>query len=152
MTFLEFLDAYWKDGLFYLVLGSGLIQISPIKLYPFSWIARKIGNALNADLMKRLDNTDKSLDALSNKLSKHIEEDERNNIDDCRRRILTFNEKVLSEDHVTKERYDSILEDIDTYEKYCLAHPDYPNSKAILSIQNLKEDYTRRYRVVSKEE
>ena len=151
MTFLDFLDAYWKEGLLYLILGSGLIQISPIKLYPFTWLSRKIGNALNAELMKRLDNTDKSITDLRNTLDKHIEEDEKNNIDDCRRRILTFNEKVLSEDHVTKERYDSVLEDIDTYEKYCKSHPSYPNSKAILSIQHLKEDYISRYSSMKEE-
>ena len=127
-------------------LGAGIIQITPIKINPFSWIARKIGNALNADVIEHLNKTDKAITELDKKLDRHIEENEREGIDECRRRILLFNEKVIAEDHITKERYDSILEDIDTYEKYCKVNPDYPNSKAVLSIENLKDDYKKRYK------
>ena len=146
MTILDIVTAYWKEGLLYLFLGAGIIQITPIKLNPFSWIARKIGNALNADVIEHLNKTDKAITELDKKLDRHIEENEREGIDECRRRILLFNEKVIAEDHITKERYDSILEDIDTYEKYCKENPDYPNSKAVLSIENLKDDYKNRYK------
>jgi len=145
MTVIEILEAYWKEGLLYVILGCGIIQISPIKINPFSWLAKHIGNALNADVIKQLEDHKKSLDNLSEKLEKHIKENEREYIDECRRRILTFNEKVIANDHITKERYDSILEDIDEYEDYCRLNPGYPNSKAILSIQNLKDDYLHRY-------
>ena len=152
MSIIDIIQAYWKEGLLYLFLGAGLIQISPIKINPLSWIARKIGNALNADILKRLDGTDKAITELDKKLDKHVLENEREKMDDCRRRILMFNEKVLAEDKITKERYDSVLEDIDIYEKYCNSNPDYPNSKALLSIENLKKDYKARYQAKNKEE
>lgn len=147
MTVLEILEAYWKEGLLYLVLGAGLIQISPIKINPLSWIAKKLGNALNADVIKQLDETKKALEDLDNKFKEHIVEIERDRINECRRRILNFNEKLIDNEihNITRERYNSILDDIDMYEKYCLEHPDYPNSKAVLSIKNIKEDYLQRF-------
>ena len=146
MTILEIIETYWKQGLLYLILGAGIIQITPIKLNPFSWLAKKIGNALNADVLKKLKETNQSLIDLDKKLDNHIEENEREKIDECRRRILIFNEKVVADSkNITKERYDSILEDIDMYENYCDEHPNYPNSKAVLSIENLKRDYLKRY-------
>lgn len=145
MSILDILNTYWKQGILYLLLGAGLIQISPIKIDPFSWLAKKIGNALNVDILKQLEETRKSLDILDEKLTTHIKENEEESINECRRRILVFNEKVLANDNVTKERYDSILEDIDEYEDYCENHKGYQNSKAVLSIQNLKHDYLQRY-------
>ena len=33
---------------------------------------------------------------------------------------------------------------IDAYEKYCDAHPEYPNNRAILAIENIREIYMER--------
>jgi len=33
------------------------------------------------------------------------------------------------------------LEDIDIYEKYCDANPDFPNNKAVMAIKNIKDNY-----------
>ena len=145
MTLLEILQAYWKEGLLYLFIGAGLIQITPIKLNPFSWIAKIIGNALNADVIKQLDGNKEALEKLDKKLDKHIKENAREQMDECRIRILSFNERIVAGEKITKERYDAILDDIDKYEKYCKDNPDYPNSKAVLSIENLKKDYSERY-------
>ena len=77
MSILELLEAYWKDGLLYLILGAGIIQIAPIKLNPYSWLAKKIGNALNTDVIKQLDDNKDALEKLSVKLDTHISENER---------------------------------------------------------------------------
>lgn len=145
MTILELLETYWKEGLAYILLGAGIIQISPIKINPFSWLAKKIGNALNADVIKQLSSNNEALVKLDQKLDNHIKENEKEQIDECRRRILSFNERIIANENITKERYDNILDDIDKYEKYCKVNPEYPNSKAVLSIKNLKEDYSKRY-------
>ena len=145
MTLLEILEAYWKEGLLYLIIGAGLIQITPIKLNPFSWLAKIIGNALNADVIKQLDDNKEALEKLDKKLDDHVKENAREYMDECRIRILSFNERIVAGEKITKERYDAILDDIDRYEKYCKENPDYPNSKAVLSIENLKRDYSERY-------
>ena len=58
------------------------------------------------------------------------------------RRIKFFeNGEVIDDMIVDKEYYDEILSDIDKYEHYCLNHPEYPNNKAMLSIENIKKTY-----------
>ena len=63
-------------------------------------------------------------------------------VNSCRERILRFNSEIMSDNKThNKEYYDEILSDIDKYEHYCLNHPDYPNNKAMLSIENIKKTY-----------
>lgn len=64
-------------------------------------------------------------------------------VNSCRERILRFNSEIMSDNNMhNKEYYDEILSDIDKYEHYCLNHPDYPNNKAMLSIENIKKTYS----------
>ena len=43
-----------------------------------------------------------------------------------------------------KEEFIEVLAKIDAYEKYCEAHPDYPNNRAVLAIENIREIYKDR--------
>lgn len=113
---------------------SVVIEITPIKINPWRWLAKQIGKAINKDLTVKVDDMD-------NKLSKHIEADEAESIRNCRSRILRFSDEILIGVKHTKEHFDEILEDIDIYEKYCKDHPKFPNSKATISINNIREVY-----------
>lgn len=145
MTPIEFIQTYWSQGLIYLILGSGIIQIAPIKINPFTWLAKKIGNALTADLKSDLKNDFNELnDKVNNietKLETHINENKKERAADYRARIIRFNDEIMEEKTHTKEYYDNILEDIDKYEAYCNSHPDYPNNKAVMAIHNIKAKY-----------
>ncbi|RKJ39767.1 hypothetical protein D7X94_11040 [Acutalibacter sp. 1XD8-33] len=33
------------------------------------------------------------------------------------------------------------LAEIDAYERFCEDHPDYPNNKAVMAIENIRENY-----------
>lgn len=61
----------------------------------------------------------------------------------CRYRILRFDDEIRHDEKHTKEHFDQILEDITEYEKYCNAHPDYQNNKAVLAISNIKRVYQK---------
>ena len=37
-----------------------------------------------------------------------------------------------------------MLSEIDDYEEYCEGHPDYPNNRAVLAIENIREVYKER--------
>lgn len=145
MTPIEFIQTYWSQGLIYLILGSGIIQIAPIKINPFTWLAKKIGNALTADLKSDLkaDFTELNdkVNNIETKLETHINENKRERAADYRARIIRFNDEIMEEKTHTKEYYDNILEDIDKYEAYCTSHPDYPNNKAVMAIHNIKAKY-----------
>lgn len=145
MTPIEFIQTYWSQGLIYLILGSGIIQIAPIKINPFTWLAKKIGNALTADLKSDLkaDFTELNdkVNNIETKLETHIADNKQERAADYRARIIRFNDEIMEEKTHTKEYYNNILEDIDKYEAYCNSHPDYPNNKAVMAIHNIKAKY-----------
>ena len=115
-----------------LVLLLTLIQITPIKLNPWSWLAQHIGNAFNHDVLVKLSDHDRKFDDISKR-----------DANQCRQKILEFNDRLLHKEKHSKEYFDSILDTIDDYEKYCKSHPDYPNNKALLAIENIKETYKK---------
>lgn len=105
-----------------------LIQIVPIKVNPWSRIARAIGNALNGgDVMARLE--------------EHIRIDDERDADMHRYRILRFNTEILHKVRHTEEEFNEILYSIKRYERYCDDHPEYENNRAVLAIENIERVY-----------
>ena len=120
-----------------LVLLLSIIQIAPIKLNPWSAIARAIGNAINADLLKKLSKTESML-------QEHMEMDDKRNADMHRWRILDFNNELLQDVPHTREDFIDILAEIDEYEDFCKNHPDYKNNRATHAIGNIGRVYDYR--------
>ena len=107
-----------------------LVQIAPVKVNPWSWLARAIGRAVNAEVIKKLDD--------------HITMDDRRTADGHRARILHFNNELLRDIGHTQEEFFEVLAEIDAYEEYCREHPEYPNNRAVLAIENIREVYKER--------
>lgn len=120
-----------------LVLLLSIIQIAPIKLNPWSAIARAIGNAINADLLKKLSKTESML-------QEHMEMDDKRNADMHRWRILDFNNELLQDVPHTRGDFIDILAEIDEYEDFCKNHPDYKNNRATHAIGNIGRVYDDR--------
>lgn len=128
-----------------ILLGGGggfivlltLLQIAPIKINPWSSIARAIGRAINADVIEELRETRSRLDA-------HIKADEEYNADARRTRILRFNNELIRDIPHTREDFIDVLADIDFYEEFCRKHPDYMNNRAAHAIANIGRVYDER--------
>ncbi len=114
-----------------------LVQIAPIKVNPWSAIAKAIGRAVNADVLRELD-------TVTQKLDTHIRVDDERNADSYRTRILQFNNELLREIMHTREDFIEILAVIDDYESYCRDHEDYKNNRATCAIENIKRVYMER--------
>lgn len=71
------------------------------------------------------------------------EEQARYRADACRRRILSYNDELLRGVKHSKETFDQILADTDSYEDFSYNHPTYPNNKAKLAIANIKRCYAK---------
>ena len=99
----------------FLVLS--LIQISPIKLNPWSAFGRWIRKQLTLDEIK-----DDLMDAR-------------------RTRILRFDDELIEHKKHRKDMFDAILVDCDKYERFCKEHKGYVNSVANDSINHIKEVY-----------
>lgn len=81
------------------------------------------------------------VDELGKELTEHIAQSEERSALEARRRILRFNDELLNHVMHSKEYFDEILSDIDTYERYCREHPNFPNNKTVMSIEHIKEVY-----------
>lgn len=114
-----------------------LVQIAPIKVNPWSAIAKAIGRAVNADVLRELD-------TVTQKLDTHIRVDDERNADSYRTRILQFNNELLREIMHTREDFIEILAVIDDYESYCRDHKEYKNNRAVCAIENIKRVYMDR--------
>ncbi len=128
----------------WLVGGGGLlavlltlVQIAPVKVNPWSAIAKAIGRAMNADVLRELD-------MVTQKLDTHIRVDDERNADSYRTRILQFNNELLREIMHTREDFIEILAVIDDYESYCRDHKEYKNNRAVCAIENIKRVYMDR--------
>ena len=120
-----------------LIILLTLVQVAPVKINPWSALAKTVGCAINADVTKELEEIKAKLDA-------HVTMDDRRNADGHRTRILHFNNELLRSIAHTKEEFVEVLAEIDAYESYCDEHPDYPNNRAVLAIQNIKGNYQAR--------
>lgn len=125
-----------SSSLGFLIVTMSIVQISPIKLNPWSYILKKIGNVMNDEVIKKVNKLDNDL----SNLRKVCDEREANG---CRTRILHFNDEMIHGANHTKEHFDQILIDISTYEKYCDSHSDYKNNIANFAISHIKTAYAK---------
>ena len=105
-----------------LLIVLTLVQVAPNRINPWSTIARTIGKALNADLNEKMD---------------------ANEAKTARYRILRFDDEIRHKIRHSKEHFDQIIEDVDTYERYCQDHPRFPNGKAVSATDNVKRTYEK---------
>lgn len=127
-----------------ILLGGGgvllvlmtLVEITPIKINPWKWIGKKIGRMLNGEVIAKVDN-------LGQELADHKEKSEERHATLCRAHILRFGDEVLHGIPHSKEGYDNILLDIDSYEEYCEKHPGYKNNVAVATITHIKNMYQK---------
>lgn len=96
-----------------------------------SWLGNalinRFGKTSNRAILFRLDGIERKVD--------------QNEITRIRVRILEFNVELMRHELHTREDFIDILTEINTYESYCHAHPDYSNNRAVMAIANIKRVY-----------
>ena len=111
-----------------------VIQIAPIKINPWSALAKAIGRAINGEVIAKVDQLERDLVGMK------ADQEERDAIN-CRSRILHFGDETIHGVRHTKEHFDQILRDITTYERYCDNHPKFENNTTVLTSQRIKNIY-----------
>lgn len=117
-----------------LVILIGMIKIPKLELNIWNLIGRTIGRSINGEVLAQVKQLTDEVDTLK-------KEEELERARQARQRILRFNDEILFNKRHSKEHFDEILDDIDTYEDYCETHEDYENNKAILAISTIREVY-----------
>lgn len=135
MTFEELKELFMYGGGLTLILMT-LIQITPIKINPWSWLARIIGRAINGEVLEKVNSLSEDVKALK-------DEDAEQWASLSRSHILRFGDELLHGVPHSKEHFDQILIDISKYESYCDEHQDYKNNIANATIKQIKNTYQK---------
>jgi len=117
-----------SNNWFIIIVLASLIQISPIKINPWSWIGKQLGKIIGIDTLKEQ----------VQKLSDKVDE---NDAVTSRTRILRFGDEMINGNKHSQEHFKQILKDIDRYEHYCETHKDFPNNTTIITSQRIKKQY-----------
>ena len=130
-----------------LVALLSLVEVSPIKINPWSGLAKWLGRAINGEVLESVAEAKKAQKETRRALDEHIRADDERNADTLRMRILHFNNELLRGDRHTREDFIEILAVIDAYEQYCKNHPDYRNNRASHAIANIGRVYDERLKL-----
>lgn len=87
--------------------------------------------------------TQVSIDALGARLDAHIKDEENDKARQARLRIIRFNDELCAGLAHSESYFEDILDDVDTYEKYCESHPDFKNNRGKAAMEHVKDVYTR---------
>lgn len=139
------------------ILSSGIIQISPIKINPYSKFVKWIGDvacvSTREDINKLFDKIDRieikqaetesklntSITILQTNLSNIEKVNKENEIKNIRRQILLFYEDLRSGEDKPLDSFHSILADIDEYKKYCEENPDFKNGYTTNAVEIIRQ-------------
>ena len=111
-----------------------LIQITPIKINPWSKLFKWIGGILNGEVMKEIKDIKKDLNAVR-------EDFERDKAETQRNRILRFDDELRRKEDHSEEFFNQIQDDISDYLEYCNKHEKFPNGRADSAIHNIRQTY-----------
>ena len=120
-----------------LLLFLTLVQITPIKVNPWSAVGKIIGNgmraigkSMNKDVMDKLESVQKELKELGEKHNKLERRMDKDDADGCRTRILRFADELRRDVKHSEEFFNQILDDISDYERYCTDPLAFPVESA----------------------
>ena len=113
-----------------------LLQVAPIKINPWTWIARAIGRAINAEVIAEVGNLKQEVQTIK----KNTEEHEAKS---ARVRILRFGDEILHDVKHSQEHFNQVLLDITEYEEYCSKHPEFRNNVTGITTKRIMETYEK---------
>jgi uncharacterized coiled-coil DUF342 family protein len=145
------LQEIFGTGTVLVVVILSMIEVSKIKINPWSWLAKQIGNAINGEVLKEVKELKTDIQevkaeatSLKDDLSKLNDKVDENSAMTARVRILRFGGELSRGIDHNKENFDQALCDISDYEKYCSEHPEFKNDRAKLTIKYIEQEYNKR--------
>lgn len=144
MTLQEIADLCVCNGGFWALVGIvllTLVEITPLKINPWSYIAKKLGKAFNGEVMTEMGNLKQEIKDVKIDVVNIRAEAKEREATNRRTRILEFGDGILHGVKYSKEHFDQILLDVTLYEKYCDEHPYYMNNVAEATINHIKKVY-----------
>lgn len=126
-------------GILFIAALMSAIQVSPIKINPWTYLFRAFGRAVNAEMLEKAE----SLEIQIVEVKSSIAENEAKN---ARVRILHFGDEIYRGRNYSKEHFINILDDISEYEAYCREHPDFKNERTKETERLILDKYRKNLR------
>lgn len=120
---------YASDILAVLAMFSIVIEIAPIKINPWSFLANKLGRAFNKEVLNEITTLKNRVDALDERVQQSESIQNERDAKSARTKILRFGDEIRVGTRHSKESFDEILSDITEYESYCSTHKDFKNNR-----------------------
>lgn len=120
------------------VILLSCVEVSKIKINPWSWLFGRIGALCNKEILERLNALETRVEKIDSTMSE-------TNAIDARARILNFGDELRRNIPHSYENYRSIFEDIKMYNSYCGAHEGFKNQMTIAAAELISATYNRCY-------
>lgn len=146
MSFQEIKEALLSNGSFWcciLFIFLSLVEVAPIKINPWTWLAETISKAFNGEVMKEIGKLSQEVKDVKKDVADIREEAKEREATNRRTRILEFGDEILHGVEYSKEHFDNVMMDISAYEYYCDEHPHYMNNVAKATIKHIKNVYDK---------
>ena len=98
-SFIKWLGDYWLVAA---ILGAGLVEITPIKVNPLSWLLKWVGSKVNGEMIKRIDKLEANVDT--------------NEMDRIRWEVLDFANSCRNGRRHTQDEFEHIVTLVKKYE------------------------------------
>ena len=129
MQILLAIKDYASDILAVLAMFSIVIEVAPIKINPWSFLANKLGRALNKEVLNEISTLKSRVDTLDERVQQSEALQSERDAKTARTNILRFGDEIRIGTRHSKESFDEILSDITEYESYCSTHQDFKNNR-----------------------
>lgn len=137
---LEAKDIVWVAGVCSALVAT-IVQKLSVKYKPWSWIARQIGKAINAEVLEKQLELERKVDNLEKRDNEQDAKQEEEKALAARRRILRCSDEIRRGDKHSEEYFNDVLGDITFYKNYCSQHEHFQNEKAVLAIAVVEKVY-----------
>lgn len=123
------------------IIFLSLVQITPIKINPWSRFFNWLGRTINKDVLAELKIVKEDLSGVHKELDSMKEAEEVREANAARNRILRFDDELRRKIEHSEEFWSQTLDDVTFYRNYCDSNDKYPNSKADAAMKNIEETY-----------
>ena len=125
-----------------IVAFLSLVQITPIKINPWSRFFKWMGKLINGEVMDSLKSVKQDLESVHKEIDTIKEKEEIREANNLRNRILRFDDELRRKVDHSEESFNQALDDVSRYQDYCGKHEgSYHNAKADVAMQNIKDTY-----------
>lgn len=147
---MEYLSHMTLGELFNLIVAATaivctILEKMPKMISPWSKLFKFIGNAMNHDVLQRLDSIEKRLDSVEQQQKKSEEVRDEDRAVAARIRIIRLGDELIHSPEIrhSKDYFDQALKDIAIYENFCRDHEEFENNITEMTIKLIRSVYLK---------